>query len=124
MVNFMCPSFDVMTERFVNLATQLKPEYEDGKLTYPRIREELLKIPGMHPTYLYKPIIPLEMTVGDLGYIRGTSFIKLDSIKPIICGVHKMEDYTAVSGEITSTPLADGVIQYVTAPSLVVLTAS
>lgn len=113
MVTFLVPSFDVMAERFKKLATNLEPSYRAGRLTYRDIRATMLKIPDLDPGYMYKPEIPLNVAVGDIGYVRGIEFIKLASIKDEIQGTSKRDEYLVASGPITSTDLADGVIRYV-----------
>jgi hypothetical protein len=113
MATYLNPSFDDMVESFHNVAVQLQPRFDAGELTYTDIREVLLKYSDTAPPdYMYKPPKPLDIAVGDVGYICGDKFVKLGSIMPKYRGnIKHIDDYTSTSGPLESTPQPGGIIK-------------
>ncbi|KAF8321700.1 hypothetical protein DL93DRAFT_1453505 [Clavulina sp. PMI_390] len=103
-----------MVDRLQTLAGQLKLKHQDDELTYPAIRESLLELPGINPAYIYKPDIPLKVELGDVGYLRGSEFIRLGTIRDSIAAHHltSMPEYTTASSDISSVELLDGQIRH------------
>lgn len=101
-----------MEERFELLDNKLSPQFDDGSLTYTEIRDATLSLRHYSPDYRYLPTIRLEAALGDIGYIDGDKFIKLDSIRDQINRTSNMKDYVSSSSTL-KTDEVDGRIRFV-----------
>ncbi|KAG9006143.1 hypothetical protein FRB93_008935 [Tulasnella sp. JGI-2019a] len=79
--SYDCPSVDCLTERLTGLLRPLKSRLMDGTLDYPQIRAAMSAIPGLDQGYFHFPATPLDVALGDIGYIKGDTFVKLYNIQ-------------------------------------------
>lgn len=100
-----------LEERFCKLATDLVSLCHHSKLTYTKIRETILRLDRFSPEHIYVPNASLGVALGDIGYIQGDEFIKLDSLRAAFSETSHLADYKAASGAMeSSVHSADGVI--------------
>lgn len=115
LVAYDCRDFTFLNERLTGILESLSSFQQDGTLNYSRIRSELLRAPDAELTFFFHPPEPLDVTLGDIGYMDGNSFIKLYNVEHDIpfsprrgAGV----EYIASSSEYTSVEVVeDGTIQ-------------
>jgi len=112
-----CPTFTLMSERLTGLIQILKPFQGEGILTYAKIRSELLKLPFCNPNFTFMPKEPLDVHVGDIGYMHHGAFLKLDSVVDYLRGGFvspsgRDDDYVRASGVIISEDLGNGVLRH------------
>lgn len=82
-----------------------------ASLTYTKIRETLLNIDLFSPEHRYVPKTSLGVSLGDIGFVQGDKFVKLDSLRTMFGKTCPMSDYTTASGKIESLGMyADGAI--------------
>lgn len=100
-----------LEERFCKLATDLVSLCKHSKLAYTKIRETILRLDRFSPEHLYAPNASLGVALGDIGYIQGGEFIKLDSLRAAFGKTCHLADYKTASGAMESSEQsADGVI--------------
>jgi len=115
-VTCYCPTFSLMSQRLSDLFESLEPLHKSKTLTYPIARSHMLQSPLIHMGYFMLPQKPMEVAIGDIGYIRGDCFIKLHNIQsdwdlkivPISDKVNMME----ASVEVKINEISDNVIRY------------
>lgn len=110
LANISCPSVDTLDSTLSQLATRLNTLSMDGSLTYQHIREAALEIPHYIPTHRYLPTAAQSVaSIGDIGYMRGDTFVKLDSMASEFCeGFGCMPNHSVASATIASDILEDG----------------
>ncbi|KAF8321703.1 hypothetical protein DL93DRAFT_1462919 [Clavulina sp. PMI_390] len=109
MVTFKCPSFDTMVSRFRSVVHEIN--LREDELTYKDIRQAIVSLPSLVPTYMYKPPVPLDVVVGDIGYMHGGQFIRLGSIRPSIRKISPLPEYILTTPDVTSREESEGVIR-------------
>lgn len=111
LTNLYCPSVDVLDSTLTRLCNELNPSHADGHLLFSHIRAATLRVPYLLPTYRYLPRSRLEASIGDIGYVRGDHFIKLDSMaSELHGGIGCVPNHTVASGPIVSEMTEDGVL--------------
>ncbi|KAG9036531.1 hypothetical protein FRB95_008586 [Tulasnella sp. JGI-2019a] len=113
LTSFDCPSFECLSERLTGLLGSLESRLMDGSLNYSQIRTAMSAIPGVDLDYLYLPPIPLDVALGDIGYIKGDTFVKLYNIQQDIpFDPVPYPGYFRASGDFTTEKLANGDIMH------------
>ncbi|KAG9036535.1 hypothetical protein FRB95_008590 [Tulasnella sp. JGI-2019a] len=113
LTSFDCPSFECLSERLTGLLGSLKSCLMNGSLDYSQIRAAMSAIPGVDLDYLYLPPIPFDVTLGDIGYIKGDTFVKLYNIQQDIpFDPVPYPGYFRASGDFTTEKLANGDIMH------------
>ena len=107
----------MMSEWFTQLSGPLKPMHDTGHLTYSDIRRELLKFP-INLSRFFFPKVPIDVALGDVGYMKDEVFVKLDNMREAFIdhegeAIKGSEDYLTASGPIISEDLGEGVIRFV-----------
>jgi len=104
-----------MCDRLSILMNGLDLLHQTKTLTYPIIREHVLKADAPQPSYIYWPPMAWDLSIGDVGYIKDTTFIKIlnmrdhfefNVLSPSI-------DYLSASGSFEKADLGEGVIRCV-----------
>ncbi|KAG8875698.1 hypothetical protein FRB97_004801 [Tulasnella sp. 331] len=83
LVAYDCPNFTYMTKRLASILhplNALKRSSNHG-LTYSDIRARLLRAPLAHLCFVYRPLEAIDVSLGDIGYMKGKSFIRLANIQ-------------------------------------------
>ncbi|KAG8851139.1 hypothetical protein FRB96_009480 [Tulasnella sp. 330] len=118
LIAYDCPNFAYMTRRLSGIlgpldAVDRSPHRE---LTYSDIRRQLLRAPLAHLCFLYRPPKAIDISLGDIGYMNGNSFVKLANIKDdatISIVSNGNVDYVhSAPPDIQSERLGDGTIKH------------
>ncbi|KAG9006146.1 hypothetical protein FRB94_012265 [Tulasnella sp. JGI-2019a] len=111
--SYDCPSFNCLSERLTGLLRSLEPRLLDGTLDYPQIRAAMSAIPGIELGYFIFPPTPLDVALGDIGYIKGDTFFKLHNIQDDIpFDPAPFPGYFRASGDFKTEQLANGDIMH------------
>ncbi|KAG8851134.1 hypothetical protein FRB96_009475 [Tulasnella sp. 330] len=104
LVAYDCPNFVFMTKRLTDILTPLEGlrRCSGGELTYLDIRTQLLRAPQVDLCFFYHPPEPMEVSLGDIGYIDagGSSFVRLSNIGddvPITAVPNESVEYVTAS---------------------------
>lgn len=114
-VAFGCRDFPLMCDRLSILMNGLDSLHKTKALTYPVIRGHVLKADAPEPSYIYWPPMAWDISIGDVGYIKDTSFIKILNMRDHFefTVVSPSIDYLSVSGSFERADLGEGVIRCV-----------
>ncbi|KAG8869996.1 hypothetical protein FRB97_000465 [Tulasnella sp. 331] len=90
--------------------------FSTRELTYPDIRRELLRTPSAHLCFVYRPKKPIDVALGDIGYMKGGSFVRLANINEDFAFVtvkNGNTDYVrSAPPSIRSERLVDGTLKH------------
>jgi len=112
-VPYDCPSFEFMADRVNKTFLALDACSRFADPDYRVLRSRLLDIESLCLNYPYFPPEPLDVQLGDIGYIRNDKFIKLTDRRQELKIVQKSIDpYITASGDHTSMDLGNGVVRH------------
>jgi hypothetical protein len=114
-VAFGCRDFPLMCDRLSILMNGLYLLHQTKVLTYPIIREHVLKADAPQPSYIYWPPMAWDISIGDVGYIKDTSFIKILNMRDHFefSVLSPSINYLSASGSFGKADLGEGVIRCV-----------
>ncbi|KAG8875694.1 hypothetical protein FRB97_004797 [Tulasnella sp. 331] len=83
LVAYDCPDFNYMTSRLTSILQSLEDlrRSSDQQMIYSDIRQQLLRAPRAHLCFVYRPFEAIDVSLGDIGYMDGNSFVRLANIK-------------------------------------------
>jgi len=109
-VAFDCPDFTFLVERLSLLRDRL---IKMPNLVWKEIRRCMLEAERIDPCHFYYPPTPLDVSIGDVGYMRNGAFVKLCSIwdDRFLITSGSAPEYTRSSGTgaAFSRPIEDAV---------------
>jgi hypothetical protein len=110
-----------MSGRLVDLAKALAESHQVRALTYSNIRSVMLQSPLVDFDHVYRPAAPLNLTVGDVGYMHDDSFVKLHNITTDVdLNPQQLnESYNRSSGPWKAEESKDGVVRSVLSKSTI-----
>ncbi|KAG8991891.1 hypothetical protein FRB93_002511 [Tulasnella sp. JGI-2019a] len=112
--SFDCPSFACLSERLTGLFMPLKSRLMDNLLDCPQIRAAMSVIPGIDLNGFLLLRIPLDVALGDIGYIHNDTFFKLHNIQEELpFDAEPYQGHFRASGDFTTEKLAKGDTKYV-----------
>ena len=87
-------------------------------LIYSVIRKEMLKLPHINPNRFFLPKVPIDVSFGDVGYMKDDVFVKFDNMPDTFTdhngkAIKGSDDYLTASGPIISEDLGEDVIRLV-----------
>ncbi|KAG8871785.1 hypothetical protein FRB98_000493 [Tulasnella sp. 332] len=118
LVAYDCPDFPFIERRLSGILNQLEGlrRFSTRELTYPDIRRELLRTPSAHLCFVYRPKKPIDVALGDIGYMKGGSFVRLANINEDFAFVtvkNGNADYVrSAPPSIRSERLVDGTLKH------------
>lgn len=114
------PTFCDLLKRLTGLQESLSKPYKSGTLTYRTIRSNMLRLKGLSLSHMYYPPSPLDITIGDVGYMEGNTFVKLHNIREdYLGGDHPFDvydgsqfDYVRCSSPFVTDSTENGTLRY------------
>ncbi|KAG8851141.1 hypothetical protein FRB96_009482 [Tulasnella sp. 330] len=83
LVAYDCPDFPFITRRLTSILNPLDALRRSStrELTYADIRRQLIRTPLAHLCFVYRPQTAIDVALGDIGYMDGSSFVKVANIE-------------------------------------------